>query len=138
LRGLLDVATQGRKTRLGLLLGQAGNREDNEIRELAAVAASFNPELIVLKDIGGMLRGRADGEIPALLRAELARQGLREPNVVERLDEYEAVRDALTWARKGDVLVLPIHGSDVKPKVGVLLDALQACGWVAGAPLASV
>ncbi|MEO5559708.1 MAG: Mur ligase family protein [Dokdonella sp.] len=135
LRGLLDVATKARTGRLGLLLGQAGNREDNEIRELAVVAAEFNPDRIVLKDIGGMLRGRSDGEIPALLREALARNGTSDSAVVECLDEYAAVHDLLVWARAGDVLVLPIHESAVKPKVAALLDDLQGRGWTAGTAL---
>jgi UDP-N-acetylmuramyl tripeptide synthase len=135
LRGLLDVATRMRGGRLGLVLGQAGNREDNEIRELAVVAARYQPDLVVLKDIGGMLRGRAAGEIPAILHGELIGNGVRDTRIVERLDEYEAVRDMLAWAREGDVLVLPIHGSDVKPKVCALLDDLQKSGWIAGSPL---
>ena len=135
LRGLLDVATKSRSSRLGLLLGQAGNRENAELRELAAVAAEFRPDLIVLKEIGGMLRGRAEGEVPALLRDELAQHGLLEPVVIERHDEYQAVRDALAWARKDDLLVLPIHGSAVKPQVDALMNTLQSLCWVAGTPL---
>lgn len=135
LRGLLDVAMRTRAGRLGLLLGQAGNREDAEIRELAAVAAAFQPDLIVLKDIGGMLRGRGEGEIPALLRDELARHGIGGSGVVERLDEFDGVREILAWARAGDVLVLPIHGSMAKPQVAELLDGLQARAWQAGSAL---
>ena len=135
LRGLLDVATRTRTGRFGLLLGQAGNREDAEIRELAAVAASFEPDLVVLKDIGGMLRGRADGDVPAILRDELARRGLREQGIIEQLDEYAAVRTMLVWARRGDTLVLPIHGSEVKSTVGALLDSLHTGGWKTGTPL---
>ena len=135
LRGLLEVATPSRGRRLGLVLGQAGNREDNEIRELAAAAAAFRPDRVVLKDIGGMLRGRAPGEVPALLREELRRRGIGEAAIVESRDEYAAVREALAWARTGDVLVLPIHGNEAKPKVAALLDALQAAHWQAGSPL---
>lgn len=135
LRGLLEVAGASRRGRLGLVLGQAGNREDGEIRELAAVAAAFAPECIVLKDIGGMLRGRAPGEVPALLRAALRQHGCDDARIVECLDEYEAVRSALAWARDGDVLVLPVHGNEAKRKVGALLDALAACGWRAGSAL---
>jgi len=135
LRGLLDVATRARGGRLGLVLGQAGNREDAEIRELAAVAAEFRPDFVVLKDIGGMLRGRAAGDVPALLRDELARHDVLEPRVVECLDEYEAVLTMLAWARSGDTLVLPVHASAVKPKVAALLDALESQGWQAGTPL---
>ena len=108
-----------------------------DVGELATVAAGFHPDYIVLKDIGGMLRGRSAGEIPAILRAELVRNGVRDSRIVEQLDEFDAVRNVLAWAREGDVLVLPIHGSGVKPKVAALLDGLQDGGWIAGAPLPS-
>lgn len=138
LRGLLELATRERRGRLGLLLGQAGNREDAEIRELAVVAASFAPERIVLKDIGGMLRGRVDGEVPALLRAELVERGVADDRIILELDEFQAARRALAWAREGDRLVLPVHGNAVKPLVGDLLDILEAGGWRAGEPLPAV
>ena len=135
LRGLLDLAAPPSGGRRGLLLGQAGNRGDAEIRELAAIAASVEPDFVVLKDVGGMLRGRAPGEVPALLRDELARRGVHGTRVAEHLDEYEAVQAMLAWARAGDTLVLPVHGGTARPKVVALLDALQARGWRAGTPL---
>ncbi|MGH8028421.1 MAG: Mur ligase family protein, partial [Arenimonas sp.] len=59
LAGFLRVATALRGDgRLGLALGQAGNRPDDDIRALARVAAGFHPGRIVLKDIDGFLRGR--------------------------------------------------------------------------------
>jgi UDP-N-acetylmuramyl tripeptide synthase len=135
LRGLLEVAARSRTGRLGLLLGQAGNRGDDEVRELAGVAARFAPDRIVLKDLPGFLRGRGDGEVPAVLRGELLRLGVADATIVQRLDEYEAVRELLGWARAGDVLVLPVHGVANKPRVTALLDRLAAIGWQAGARL---
>jgi UDP-N-acetylmuramyl tripeptide synthase len=135
LRGLLEVATRLRGARLGLVLGQAGNREDAEIRELAAVAAQFSPDRIVLKDIGGMLRGRDVGAVPAILREELLVRGVDADRVDLQLDEFEAVRAALAWALPGDTLVLPVHGTDVKARVAALLEALSAQRWQAGSPL---
>src|SRR5262249_34117222 len=66
LRGLLRVAEHLRRGegRLGLLLGHAGNRRDAEIEELARVAAEFHPNLVVVKENEGFLRGRAQGEVP--------------------------------------------------------------------------
>lgn len=135
LRGVLEVATHVRTDRLALLLGQAGNREDAEIRELAAVAASFDPDLVVIKEITSMLRGRAGGEVPAILREELARSGLLAPKVIERPDEIEAARAALAWSRAGDVLVMPIHGSDARLRMGALLATMEAQAWSPGARL---
>lgn len=136
LRGLLQVATGNhRDGRLGLVLGQAGNREDAEIRELAVVAASFKPQRVMLKDIGGMLRGRAPGEVAGILRDELGRQAMPADAVIECLDEVTSARQLLGWARESDVLVLPMHGTQARQSVIGLLDELQLAGWQAGMPL---
>lgn len=136
LRGLLDVATRQRGNgRLSLVLGQAGNREDKEIRELAQVAADFHPDHVVLKDIGAMLRGRAAGEVAAILHDALVRAGVLDEVIVECLDEVAAARSALAAARADEVLVLPIHGSDARNNVVVLLDQLLAVGWQSGTAL---
>lgn len=136
LRGLLDVATAQRTDgRLGLLLGQAGNREAAAIRELAAVAAQFRPTRVLLKDIEGYMRGRVAGEVAAILREQLQRGGVPAAAMVECLDEVVAVRDLLAWAQPGDVLVLPTHGVAARQQISNLLDALQASDWRAGVAL---
>ena len=134
LRALLQVATADLGDgRLGLVLGQAGNREERDVRSLAAVAAGFVPQRVWLKDIGGdYMRGRAAGEIAAILHDELLRQGLPTASLVMCLEETRAAREALAWARAGDVLVLPIHEPLARDEVVALLDRLQAQGWLAG------
>lgn len=136
LAGLLGVAAASPHTgRLGLVLGQAGNREDAAIRQLAATAAGFQPDRVVLKDLDGYLRGRGPGEVPGLLRTELEARGLDPQRIQVVLPEEEAVLALLAWARSGDVLVLPVHGSVAREAVRAKLDRLQAEGWLAGAPL---
>ncbi len=122
LRGLLSVAEQMRGGgRLGLLLGHAGNRKDADIADLARVAAGFNPDLIVIKEDEAHLRGRAPGEIPRIIRAELLRQGVPESALPVRDNELDAARYALDWARPGDVLALPIHSPSARAAVIGLL-----------------
>jgi UDP-N-acetylmuramyl tripeptide synthase len=134
LRGLLGVATTSiGDGRLGLVLGQAGNREDADIRELATVAAGFHPQRVVLKDIDGFMRGRATGEVAGILRDALLQQAVPAEAIVECLNELDAVRGLLAWARDGDVLVLPTHGAQARTEVVALLDELQAMGWLASA-----
>jgi UDP-N-acetylmuramyl tripeptide synthase len=137
LHGLLQVADSTRGAgRLGLVLGQAGNREDSDIRALAAVAAGFQPDRVWLKDIGGeYMRGRAAGEVAGILRDELLRQGLQDSELVVCLEETRAARETLSWARPGDVLVLPIHEPTARDAIVALLDRLQAGGWRAGGAL---
>ena len=139
LHGLLDVArTLARDNPLALVLGQAGNREDTDIRKLAAAAASFRPDLIVLKDIESHLRGRAPGEIAAILKDELLRNGMAEAAIVTCLDEVVAARTALDRAHAGDSIVLPIHDKQARTQVVALLDRLAASHWVPGTPLPPV
>lgn len=135
LRGLLRLVTRSGSRRIGLLLGQAGNRDDAEIRELAAAAAEFAPAHVVLKDIQGYLRGRVEGEIPSILRVELVRRGVEGSRIETELDEFAAVLRLLDWARPGDTLVLPVHGKANRPRVAGLLERLAASGWRAGTAL---
>ncbi|MEO7051893.1 MAG: Mur ligase family protein [Rhodanobacter sp.] len=136
LHGLLDIATAHRAGgRLGLVLGQAGNREDAAIRELAGVAAGFRPSRVLLKDIEGYLRGRAAGAVAAILRAQLQHDGIHANAIVDCLDEVAAVRDLLVWAQPGDVLVLPSHGVAARRQIRCLLDTLEAQSWQPGMPL---
>lgn len=124
LQGLLQAARSLRsKGRLGLVLGQAGNRQDLDVQALAAVAAGFRPDRIVLKDMDGYLRGRKPGEVPALLANELLRQGVPADAMVTVLPEFEAACNLLDWGRSGDVLVMPIHALGARRAVSDLLDA---------------
>lgn len=135
LRGLLRVARAGECRRLGLLLGQAGNREDADIRALARTAAEAAPDRVVLKDIEGYIRGRAVGEVAELLGDELRAFGLPAERLQVHLPEVGAVRELLAWARPGDVLVLPVHALVARAEVIALLEALRASEWQAGQAL---
>ncbi len=124
LRGFLSVARRlrGKDGRLGLLLGHAGNRTDEDIEALARTAAEFHPDLIVVKENESQLRGRAPGEIPGIIRRELLRLGFADAALPMRATEFEAARYALDWARPGDVLALPLHGPAARAAVVAMLE----------------
>ncbi len=139
LQGLLEVA-RGLQSlrgngRMGLLLGQAGNRSNSAIADLAAMAASFKPDHIILKDILDYMRGRVEGEVPALLCAQLLASQIPAQRIETILPEVDAALGLLRWAKTGDVLVLPVHNSASKTTLRELLDALQAQGWQCGQAL---
>ena len=122
LRGLMNVATRLRRTgRVALLLGQAGNRSNADIEELAATAARFRPDFVIVKETESYMRGRAPGEVPAILRGALLRTGLLETSIEVHLSELGAVKRVLEWARPGDVLVMPVHDRGVRDQVLALL-----------------
>lgn len=122
---LLHVARGLQPHRLGLLLGQAGNRDDAAIGELARTAAGAKPDLVVLKELPGMLRGRAAGEVPALLQRALLASA-QPASTIERVDDEEAAaRHLLAWAQPGDVVVLPVHTAAVRQALQRLLGGGQ-------------
>ena len=108
--------------RLGLLLGHAGNRRDADIEELARTAAEFRPDLVVVKENDSQLRGRAPGEIPRIIRAELERLGLPGSALPVANSEVDAARIALGWARPGDVLALPLHSPAARAAVVKMIE----------------
>ncbi len=117
-----------------LLLGQAGNRDDAQVRALAAAAwhtQSF--ERVILKEMPAMLRGRSTGEVPLLLSDALRAAGAPASAISVAQGEYEGVREALEWACRGDLLVLGLHVE--RRRVLELVGVLVERGWVAGEPL---
>lgn len=136
LRGFLQALDAGQRGgRLAILLGHAGNREDADLRDVAATAAAFRPDLVVLKDIGGYERGRAAGEVAAIMREALIAAGVADDAIETRLDEVAAARRPLAWARDGDLVVLPVHELAARAQVVALLDTLHARQWRPGRPL---
>ncbi len=123
---LLHVARGLKPRRLGLLLGQAGNRDDDAIAALARTAAAARPDRVVIKELPAMRRGREPGEVPALLQRGLASAG-QPAATVERCDDEEAAaRRLLDWAEAGDVLVLPVHTAAVRRALQALLSSAAA------------
>ncbi len=118
-----------------VLLGQAGDRDDISIRDLARSAWGLRPDRIILKEMDKYLRGRAPGEVTRLLREELLGLGAPSEAIGHAGSEYQAVLDALAWARPEDLLVLAVHSE--RERVLALLDRLERQGWVPGAPLSA-
>jgi cyanophycin synthetase len=128
LRGVLGVARSlcSHGGRLVTLLGHAGNRRDEDIAEVATVTAGFAPDLVVVKENEGHLRGRAIGEVPAILRRALQAAGIPSEAVRMCASEVEAARHALESARPGDVVVLLMHSSKARATVLSMLEAPRA------------
>jgi UDP-N-acetylmuramyl tripeptide synthase len=125
-----DMITALPATRRLVLLGQAGDRSDDAIRELARTVLAMKPDRVVLKEMERYLRGRRPGEVPEIMADELARCGVPAGAISRPGTELDAVRDALAWARPGDVLFLAIHQD--RGQVLALIERLKASGWRAG------
>lgn len=116
-----------------VMIGQAGDRDDGSIRDLARTALKLRPDRVVVKEMDAYLRGRAPGEVPAILADELHRAGLPPSAIAVAGGELEGARDALGWARPGDLLILALHQD--RRRVEALLADLREQGWKAGQPV---
>lgn len=124
---LVEVARTLPAQRRLLILGQAGNRDNLALEELARSAWAFQPDRIILKEMEKYRRGRELGEIPAVMRNEFLRLGAHPATITEADSEYAAVIAALEWARAGDLLLLPLHSE--RDQVLALLEQKRAEGW---------
>ncbi len=130
---LVNMAQKIPADRRLVMLGQAGDRHDEAIREFARAASELQADRFIVKDTDQYLRGRAHGEVPGLLADELSRLGTPLSSIYRAVNELDGVREALSWARTGDLLVLAVH-QDRQEVLG-LFDQLDSAGWRAGEPL---
>ena len=89
------------------VVATAGDRRDEDMRELGRVAGRYFDEVIVREDRNP--RGRAPGETAGLVLEgihEAMAGGARAGSVEVVLDEMEATRRALDRSRPGDLVVL--------------------------------
>ncbi|MEP6632102.1 MAG: Mur ligase family protein, partial [Lapillicoccus sp.] len=96
----------GKASRIGMI-GAAGDRRDDDMRELGAVAARHFDVIVVRED--DRLRGRKPGETAALVvdgvRAAMA-DGARCRQVEVVLDEIDAVNHVMARSNPGDLVVM--------------------------------
>ncbi|MCC7141867.1 MAG: Mur ligase [Candidatus Eisenbacteria bacterium] len=107
-RALVEVARAHPARRRAVALGQAGDRDDASIRELAQIVWTLQPELIVVKEVEAYLRGRPRGEVSRILGEEFARLGVPADRVVSAAGEAEALERLLLWAGVGDLVLMPV------------------------------
>jgi cyanophycin synthetase len=97
----------GKASRIGMV-GAAGDRRDDDIRELGAIAADHFDVIVVRED--DRLRGREAGVTAELVaegvRARMAEGSTRCRQVEIVLEELAAVRHCMARANPGDLVVL--------------------------------
>ena len=99
--------------RIGVV-ATAGDRRDEDIRELGRVASRYFDEIIIREDANN--RGRPRGDTAALIAEGIESAGAerRVGTVSTMLDELEATRAALDMATDGDVVVVCVdHANQV-------------------------
>ncbi len=127
---LMEMAAALPAERRLVVIGQAGDRDDDAIRELPRMAWKTQPDRVIVKELGQHLRGRQPGEIPAIMVDELRRLGAPEEAIGRAESELEAIDQALAWARRGDLLLLIAH--EERRAVLARMIELAKSGWQPG------
>ena len=106
-----------------LCFGQAGDRTDEQIRELAASAWSIGLDRVMIAELEKYLRGRERGAVFEIMRDELLQRGASDEQISHFPDESASFDAALAWAEPDDLVVLLDLGrnSDVQAKVEKLM-----------------
>ena len=89
-----------------VLMGQAGDRLDEDIDDLVRAACALNPARLLACELPGYERGRPSMEVPARIRSVAITEGVPEDVIAIYASPLEGVRSALAEARQGDCLVL--------------------------------
>ena len=89
-----------------LLIGQVGDRSNEDIDNLVNSAAKINPDKVIISEIVNYLRGREVGEIPALITQSFKNNDISEDAMIYSDDMLAGVKKSLEIAEEGDLLVL--------------------------------
>jgi UDP-N-acetylmuramyl tripeptide synthase len=116
-----------------VMVGHAGDRTDEDIREVALTAYRAGMDRILIKEQEKYLRGRAPGAIPGIMREALRAAGCPDERIGMHPDELDATRAALEWSRPGDLLLVLALAQ--REEVLAYLGAVRAAGWQPGQPV---
>jgi len=108
-------------SRLFVVAGQAGDRSDHDMFELAREVYALGPDRVAVRPMIGYERGRRPGEVEAVLQAAFRDLGLPVTSFTTVADELEALALGRAWAKPGDIVLIIVH---------IQRDAVQA--WLAG------
>ncbi len=106
LEALLDMANRLEPARKCLCFGQAGDRPDDLIRELARSAWQSGLDQVFVSELEKYHRGREEGEVYGVIRDELLQCGAGSGQVGHRMEEIESLQAAMEWAQPGDLVVM--------------------------------
>lgn len=122
---LESVADHFGKRRRVLLIGQAGDRGDEAIGELARAAWQLRPDKIIIKEMARYSRGREEHEVACLLTERFVEAGADPASIGYQAKEIDGVREALDWVEPGDFAILLVH-EDIHGMVDYVRAASEA------------
>lgn len=89
-----------------LLIGQAGDRSDQDIRDLTKGAIRFKPDQVVTMDMVDYLRGREFGETATIIKSECVKNSIDEKNIIHFSSPSEGAKFIIDQLEDGDLALL--------------------------------
>jgi UDP-N-acetylmuramyl tripeptide synthase len=103
---LFDMASAIPAERRALCFGQAGDRTDDLIRELARDAWAIGLDRVIVSELAKYYRGREPGEVLDIISNELRSLGATDDQIRHNDEELETLEEALSWAQPGDLVIM--------------------------------
>jgi UDP-N-acetylmuramyl tripeptide synthase len=103
---LFDMARAIPAERRALCFGQAGDRTDELIRELARDAWEIGLDRVIVSELASYHRGREPGDVFAIISDELKIQGATDEQISHNDEELDTLNEALSWAQPGDLVIM--------------------------------
>jgi UDP-N-acetylmuramyl tripeptide synthase len=103
---LFDMARTVPAKRRALCFGQAGDRTDELIQELARDAWAIGLDRVVVSELAAYHRGREHGDVFGIIKNELLRSGADESQIHHFDTEMESFMSAIEWAQPGDLVIM--------------------------------
>jgi cyanophycin synthetase len=109
IRTLVETAKRLPAKRKIMMIGQAGDRTDELLRQEAEAAWEARPDLIVIKETPEQLRGRPPREVPHIFKEAFLALGAKEESLLLEWTELDGVKRVLAEAQPGDLVLLMVH-----------------------------
>jgi UDP-N-acetylmuramyl tripeptide synthase len=109
--GMAQALPAKRRT---LCFGQAGDRPDQAIRELARDAWAIGLDKVIVSELAEYHRGRGAGEVFSIIKDELKQLGADDEQIEHFDEETESLSVAMEWAEEGDLVIMPALGGAAK------------------------
>ncbi len=103
---LFDMARAIPAQRRVLCFGQAGDRTDGLIRELARDAWAIGLDRVIVSELAAYHRGREHGDVFNIIREELLDRGADESQIHHFETEMESFESAIEWAQADDLVIM--------------------------------
>jgi len=113
MQALFDMAGGLPAKRRLLAFGQAGDRPDDLICELAQGAWAIGLDAVIVSELEAYHRGREHGDVYRIIHDELIRCGASEDQLQHFDLEMESLDAALEWAEAGDLIIMLALGDGV-------------------------